>query len=198
MSVRQAIQDVTDRIAARSRDSRRDYLDRLDAAREAGVHRAVLSCGNLAHAFAACTPAEKAALAGNKTLNLGIVTSYNDMLSAHQPYQFYPDIIKEAARAIGATAQVAGGVPAMCDGVTQGQPGMDLSLFSRDVIAMATAISLSHNMFDAAVYLGICDKIVPGLLIGALTFGHLPAVFVPAGPMPSGIPNDEKSKVRQL
>ncbi|WP_332702700.1 phosphogluconate dehydratase [Devosia sp.] len=198
MSVRQAIQDVTDRIAARSRDSRRDYLGRLDAAREAGVNRAVLSCGNLAHAFAACTPSEKAALAGNKTLNLGIVTSYNDMLSAHQPYQFYPDIIKEAARAIGATAQVAGGVPAMCDGVTQGQPGMDLSLFSRDVIAMATAISLSHNMFDAAVYLGICDKIVPGLLIGALTFGHLPAVFVPAGPMPSGIPNDEKSKVRQL
>jgi phosphogluconate dehydratase len=198
MSVRQAIQDVTDRIAARSRDSRRDYLNRLDAAREAGVHRAVLSCGNLAHAFAACSPAEKAALAGNKTLNLGIVTSYNDMLSAHQPYQFYPDIIKDAARSIGATAQVAGGVPAMCDGVTQGQPGMDLSLFSRDVIAMSTAIALSHNMFDAAVYLGICDKIVPGLLIGALTFGHLPAVFIPAGPMPSGIPNDEKSKVRQL
>ncbi|HEY8577900.1 MAG TPA: phosphogluconate dehydratase [Devosia sp.] len=198
MSVRQAIQDVTDRIAARSRDTRRDYLNRLDAAREAGVHRAVLSCGNLAHAFAACSPSEKAALAGNKTLNLGIVTSYNDMLSAHQPYQFYPDIIKEAARTIGATAQVAGGVPAMCDGVTQGQPGMDLSLFSRDVIAMSTAIALSHNMFDAAVYLGICDKIVPGLLIGALTFGHLPAVFVPAGPMPSGIPNDEKSKVRQL
>jgi phosphogluconate dehydratase len=198
MSVRQAIQDVTDRIAARSRDSRRDYLNRLDAAREAGVNRAVLSCGNLAHAFAACTPSEKAALAGNKTLNLGIVTSYNDMLSAHQPYQFYPDIIKEAARSISATAQVAGGVPAMCDGVTQGQPGMDLSLFSRDVIAMSTAIALSHNMFDAAVYLGICDKIVPGLLIGALTFGHLPAVFIPAGPMPSGIPNDEKSKVRQL
>jgi phosphogluconate dehydratase len=198
MSVRQAIQDVTDRIAARSSDSRRDYLNRLDAAREAGVNRAVLSCGNLAHAFAACTPQEKAQLAGNKTLNLGIVTSYNDMLSAHQPYQFYPDIIKEAARSIGATAQVAGGVPAMCDGVTQGQPGMDLSLFSRDVIAMSTAVALSHNMFDAAVYLGICDKIVPGLLIGALTFGHLPAVFVPAGPMPSGIPNDEKAKVRQL
>ena len=198
MSVRQAIQDVTDRIAARSRDSRRDYLNRLDAAREAGVHRAVLSCGNLAHAFAACSPAEKAQLAGTKSLNLGIVTSYNDMLSAHQPYQFYPDIIKEAARSIGATAQVAGGVPAMCDGVTQGQPGMDLSLFSRDVIAMSTAIALSHNMFDAAVYLGICDKIVPGLLIGALTFGHIPAVFIPAGPMPSGLPNDEKSKVRQL
>ncbi|MCR6669852.1 phosphogluconate dehydratase [Devosia ginsengisoli] len=198
MSVRQAIQDVTNRIAARSRDSRRDYLARLEAAREAGVNRAVLSCGNLAHAFAACSPAEKAQLAGTKSLNLGIVTSYNDMLSAHQPYQFYPDIIKEAARSIGATAQVAGGVPAMCDGVTQGQPGMDLSLFSRDVIAMSTAIALSHNMFDAAVYLGICDKIVPGLLIGALTFGHLPAVFVPAGPMPSGLPNDEKSKVRQL
>ncbi len=198
MSVRQAIKDVTDRIAARSRDTRADYLRRVDAARESGVNRAVLSCGNLAHGFAACSPAEKAALAGNKVPNLGIVTSYNDMLSAHQPYQFYPDIIKEAARQIGATAQVAGGVPAMCDGVTQGQAGMDLSLFSRDVIAMSTAIALSHNMFDAAVYLGICDKIVPGLLIGALTFGHIPAVFVPAGPMPSGIPNDEKSKVRQL
>jgi phosphogluconate dehydratase len=198
MTVRQAIQDVTDRIAARSRDTRRDYLNRLDAAREAGVYRSTLSCGNLAHGFAACTPSEKAALAGNKTLNLGIVTSYNDMLSAHQPYQFYPDIIKQAAREIGATAQVAGGVPAMCDGVTQGMPGMDLSLFSRDVIAMATAIALSHNMFDAAVYLGICDKIVPGLVIGALSFGHLPAVFIPAGPMPSGLPNDEKSKIRQL
>jgi len=198
MNVRQAIQDVTDRIAARSRDSRRDYLNRLDAAKEQGVYRTALSCGNLAHGFAACSPSEKAALAGNKALNLGIVTSYNDMLSAHQPYQFYPDIIKEAAREIGATAQVAGGVPAMCDGVTQGQPGMDLSLFSRDVIAMSTAIALSHNMFDAAVYLGICDKIVPGLVIGALSFGHLPAVFIPAGPMPSGLPNDEKSKVRQL
>src|SRR5690554_4121008 len=198
MSVRQAIQDVTDRIAARSRDSRRDYLTRLDEAREAGVNRSVLSCGNLAHGFAACSPSEKAALAGNKALNLGIVTSYNDMLSAHQPYQFYPEIIKQAAREIGATAQVAGGVPAMCDGVTQGQKGMDLSLFSRDVIAMSTAIALSHNMFDAAVYLGICDKIVPGLLIGALTFGHLPGVFVPAGPMPTGLPNDEKARVRQL
>ncbi len=198
MSVRQAIQDVTDRIAARSRDTRRNYLAQIDAAREAGVNRAVLSCGNLAHAFAACSPSEKASLAGTKAPNLGIVTSYNDMLSAHQPYQFYPDIIKQAAREIGATAQVAGGVPAMCDGVTQGQPGMDLSLFSRDVIAMSTAIALSHNMFDAAVYLGICDKIVPGLLIGALTFGHIPAVFVPAGPMPSGLPNDEKAKVRQL
>ncbi len=198
MSVRKAIKDVTDRIAARSETSRRAYLDRIEGARAQGVYRSSLSCGNLAHGFAACAPGDKAKLAGNKALNLGIVTSYNDMLSAHQPYQFYPDLIKAAAREIGATAQVAGGVPAMCDGVTQGQPGMDLSLFSRDVIAMATAIALSHNMFDAAVYLGICDKIVPGLLIGALTFGHLPGVFVPAGPMPSGLPNDEKAKVRQL
>ena len=198
MSVLKAVQDVTDRIAARSADTRRDYLNRLDAARAKGVYRAALSCGNLAHGFAACGPADKARLAGTKSLNLGIVTSYNDMLSAHQPYETYPAIIKDAARSIGATAQVAGGVPAMCDGVTQGQPGMDLSLFSRDVIAMATAIALSHNMFDAAVFLGICDKIVPGLLIGALSFGHLPAVFVPAGPMPSGIPNDEKARVRQL
>jgi phosphogluconate dehydratase len=198
MSVLKAVQDVTDRIAARSADTRREYLRRVDAAKQAGVNRAVLSCGNLAHGFAACSPSDKAKLAGTKTPNLGIVTSYNDMLSAHQPYATYPDLIKEAARSAGATAQVAGGVPAMCDGVTQGQPGMDLSLFSRDVIAMATAIALSHNMFDAAVFLGICDKIVPGLLIGALTFGHLPAVFIPAGPMPTGIPNDEKAKVRQL
>ncbi|HTJ56543.1 MAG TPA: phosphogluconate dehydratase [Devosiaceae bacterium] len=198
MSVRQTIRDVTDRIAARSAESRAAYLGRLDAAKSAGVNRSVLSCGNLAHGFAACAPGDKAKLAGSTTPNLGIVTSYNDMLSAHQPYQFYPDIIKAAAHEIGATAQVAGGVPAMCDGVTQGQPGMDLSLFSRDVIAMATAIALSHNMFDAAVFLGICDKIVPGLLIGALTFGHLPAVFIPAGPMESGISNDEKSRVRQL
>ncbi len=198
MSVLKAVQDVTDRIAARSVGTRRDYLDRIDRAREQGLYRAALSCGNLAHGFAACSPSDKAKLAGSKSLNIGIVNSYNDMLSAHQPYQFYPDIIKEAARQMGATAQVAGGVPAMCDGVTQGQPGMDLSLFSRDVIAMATAIALSHNMFDSAMFLGICDKIVPGLLIGALAFGHLPAVFVPAGPMPSGIPNDEKARVRQL
>jgi len=198
MSVLKAVQDVTDRIAARSADTRREYLRRVDAAKQAGVNRAVLSCGNLAHGFAACSPSDKAKLAGNRALNLGIVTSYNDMLSAHQPYETYPAIIKDAARSIGATAQVAGGVPAMCDGVTQGQPGMDLSLFSRDVIAMSTAIALSHNMFDAAVFLGICDKIVPGLLIGALTFGHLPAVFIPAGPMPSGMPNDEKTRIRQL
>jgi len=198
MSVVKAVQDVTDRIAARSAGSRRQYLDRVEAAGTKGVHRGALACGNLAHAFAACSPSDKAKLAGTKTPNLGIVTSYNDMLSAHQPYATYPDLIKEAARSIGATAQVAGGVPAMCDGVTQGQPGMDLSLFSRDVIALSTAIALSHNMFDAAVFLGICDKIVPGLMIGALTFGHLPAVFIPAGPMPTGISNDEKAKVRQL
>src|SRR6188768_2778635 len=198
MSVLKPVQDVTDRIAARSADTRRDYLGRLDAARAKGVYRAALSCGNLAHGFAACSPSDKARLAGSKSLNLGIVTSYNDMLSAHQPYQFYPDIIKEAARSIGATAQVAGGVPAMCDGVTQGQPGMDLSLFSRDVIALSTAVALSHGMFDAAALLGICDKIVPGLLIGALRFGHLPALLIPGGPMPSGLPNKEKQRVRQL
>jgi len=198
MAVLKAIKDVTDRIAARSADTRAAYLDHIERAREAGVYRSTLSCGNLAHGFAACSPSDKAMLAGSKALNLGIVTSYNDMLSAHQPYETYPPIIKEAARLIGATAQVAGGVPAMCDGVTQGQPGMDLSLFSRDVIAMATAVALSHNMFDAAVFLGICDKIVPGLLVGALTFGHLPGVFVPAGPMTSGMPNDEKSRIRQL
>lgn len=198
MSVQKMIQAVTDRIAARSEISRRTYLDRLDAQKAQGVYRSTLSCGNLAHGFAACGPADKAQLAGSKALNLGIITSYNDMLSAHQPYETYPALIKAAAHEVGATAQVAGGVPAMCDGVTQGQPGMDLSLFSRDVIAMATAIALSHNMFDAAVYLGICDKIVPGLLIGALNFGHLPAVFVPAGPMASGLPNDEKARIRQL
>jgi len=198
MSVQKTIQAVTDRIAARSKVARHAYLERVDKQRSLGVNRGVLSCGNLAHGFAACAPSDKAQLAGNIALNLGIVTSYNDMLSAHQPYEGYPQIIKQAARALGATAQVAGGVPAMCDGITQGQPGMDLSLFSRDVIAMATAIALSHNMFDAVVYLGICDKIVPGLLIGALNFGHLPAVFIPAGPMTTGLPNDEKARVRQL
>jgi len=198
MSLHKMVRQVTDRIAARSELTRRGYLDRIEAQKAAGVHRSVLSCGNLAHGFAACAPADKARLADGHSPNLGIITSYNDMLSAHQPYQTYPALIREAAHEIGATAQVAAGVPAMCDGVTQGQPGMDLSLFSRDVIAMATAIGLSHNMFDAAVYLGICDKIVPGLMIGALTFGHIPAVFVPAGPMPSGLPNDEKSRVRQL
>lgn len=198
MTLHTTVEKVTDRIAARSELTRKDYLDHVDTQKEKGVHRSSLSCGNLAHGFAACGPSDKAKLAGTITPNLGIVTSYNDMLSAHQPYEAFPDLIKAAAHEVGATAQVAGGVPAMCDGVTQGQPGMDLSLFSRDIIAMSTAIGLSHNMFDAAVYLGVCDKIVPGLLIGALSFGHLPAVFIPAGPMVSGLPNDEKARVRQL
>ncbi|MEN0088400.1 MAG: phosphogluconate dehydratase, partial [Pseudomonadota bacterium] len=189
---------VTARIVERSRPTREAYLDRVDRAVEQGVHRSALSCGNLAHGCAGMEDTEvKDRLAGDVVPNLGIVTAYNDMLSAHAPYETYPALIREAAKANGATAQVAGGVPAMCDGVTQGQVGMELSLFSRDVIAMAAAVGLSHNMFDAAVYLGICDKIVPGLTIAALTFGHIPAIFIPAGPMPSGLPNDEKARVRQ-
>jgi phosphogluconate dehydratase len=192
------LERVTKRIEERSRPSRGLYLEQMRAAAQEGPHRTTLSCGNLAHGFAACPAGDKEALAGDSQVNVGIVTSYNDMLSAHQPMQTYPDLIKEALREIGAVGQVAGGVPAMCDGVTQGQPGMELSLFSRDVIAMATAVSLSHNMFDAALCLGVCDKIVPGLMIGALRFGHLPFVFVPAGPMPSGLPNKEKVRIRQL
>ena len=190
--------EVTARIAERSRDSRRSYLDRIDAAAAKGPVRKRLGCANFAHGFAACAPGDKEALREGTGPNLAIVTSYNDMLSAHQPFARFPDLIKQAARAVGGSAQVAGGVPAMCDGVTQGERGMELSLFSRDVIALSTAVALSHDMFDAAVYLGVCDKIVPGLLIGALSFGHLPAVFLPAGPMPSGLANDEKSKIRQL
>ena len=192
------IGETTDRIARRSRDSRRAYLDRIDAAVAKGPVRKRLGCANFAHGFAACAPGDKEALREGTGPNLAIVTAYNDMLSAHQPFARFPDLIKEAARAAGGTAQVAGGVPAMCDGVTQGEKGMELSLFSRDVIALSTAVALSHDMFDAAVYLGVCDKIVPGLLIGALSFGHLPAVFLPAGPMPSGLANDDKSKIRQL
>ena len=198
MSADSRIVAITARIVERSKPAREAYLDGVRAQIAKGVHRSVLSCGNLAHGFAACAPSEKADLAGDVVPNLGIITSYNDMLSAHQPFETYPAIIREAARQAGGVAQVAGGVPAMCDGVTQGQPGMELSLFSRDVIAMAAAIGLSHNMFDAAVYLGVCDKIVPGLTIAALTFGHLPAVFIPAGPMTTGLPNDEKSRIRQL
>ncbi|SFT99894.1 phosphogluconate dehydratase [Mesorhizobium sp. YR577] len=198
MTARSDIEAITNRIRERSRGSREIYLGRITEASSRSANRAVLSCGNLAHGFAVCSPSEKIALGGDKVPNLGIITSYNDMLSAHQPFETFPQMIKQAAREVGGIAQVAGGVPAMCDGVTQGQPGMELSLFSRDVIAMAAAVGLSHNMFDAAVFLGVCDKIVPGLLIGALTFGHLPAVFIPAGPMTSGLPNDEKAKVRQL
>ncbi|MCR9067417.1 MAG: phosphogluconate dehydratase [Rhodobacteraceae bacterium] len=187
---------VTDRIMDRSKDSRAAYLDRMRKLAEDGPRRAHLSCGNQAHAYAAMG-ADKDSLIAERAPNLGIVTAYNDMLSAHQPFKDYPDKIKAAARRAGATAQVAGGVPAMCDGVTQGQVGMELSLFSRDVIALATGVSLSHNTFDAALYLGVCDKIVPGLIIAAGTFGYLPGIFVPAGPMVSGLPNDEKAKVRQ-
>ena len=189
---------VTERIIQRSRASRGDYITRMQSAQEQGVHRGVLSCGNLAHGFAACNSSDKSALKMTNAVNIGMVSAYNDMLSAHQPYQDYPAIIKQTAQQMGSVAQFAGGVPAMCDGVTQGQPGMELSLFSRDVIAMSSAIGLSHNMFDAAAYMGVCDKIVPGLLIGALSFGHLPSIFVPAGPMPSGLANKEKARIRQL
>ncbi|MGB1237670.1 MAG: phosphogluconate dehydratase [Pseudomonadales bacterium] len=192
------VERVTQRIIERSRSTRARYLDAMQRAQQQGVHRASLSCGNLAHGFAACGTSDKQALKLMNAVNLGIVTAYNDMLSAHQPYQDYPQQIKAAAAELGSVAQVAAGVPAMCDGVTQGQPGMELSLFSRDLIAMSSAVGLSHNMFDAALYLGVCDKIVPGLLIGALRFGHLPTIFVPAGPMPSGLPNKEKAKIRQL
>ncbi len=191
------IAEITERIARRSGDRRSSYLDRIDRA-AGGPPRTRLGCANQAHGFAACSPIDKERLREGIVPNLGIVTAYNDMLSAHQPYERYPALIRDAARELGATAQVAGGVPAMCDGVTQGEAGMELSLFSRDVIALSTAVALSHQTFDSAVFLGICDKIVPGLVIGALAFGHLPAVFVPAGPMPSGLPNSEKSRVRQL
>ncbi|MBM7070780.1 phosphogluconate dehydratase [Shewanella sp. 202IG2-18] len=191
------VQSVTDRIIERSKATRAQYLAALKDAKTQGVHRSSLSCGNLAHGFAACNPDDKSALRHFNKANIGIVTAFNDMLSAHQPYEHYPEMLKKACQEIGSVAQVAGGVPAMCDGVTQGQPGMELSLLSREIIAMASAVGLSHNMFDGALLLGICDKIVPGLLIGALSFGHLPMLFVPAGPMKSGIPNKEKARVRQ-
>ncbi len=195
MPLHPTIARVTDRIRERSYVSRTTYLDRMARAAKSGPARAHISCGNQAHAYAAMT-GDKPALAAVRQPNIGIVTAYNDMLSAHQPYENYPELIRTTARRMGATAQVAGGVPAMCDGVTQGQDGMELSLFSRDVIALAAGVALSHNVFDAALYLGVCDKIVPGLIIAAATFGHIPAVFVPAGPMTSGLPNDEKSRVR--
>ncbi len=192
----QTISTVTDRIIERSSGPRQAYLERMRNAASKGPARAHLSCSGQAHAFAAAGP-DQGALAEGAAPNLGIVTAYNDMLSAHQPFEHYPGILRDAARSVGATAQVAGGVPAMCDGVTQGEAGMELSLFSRDAIAMAAGIALSHNTFDAVNFLGVCDKIVPGLVIAAQAFGHLPAVFMPAGPMTSGLPNDEKAKVRQ-
>ncbi len=197
MSLHPKIEAVTERIRQLSAPSRAAYLAGIDEAVRNGPNRNPLSCANLAHVFAACGEHDKSRLRGGATPNLGIITAYNDMLSAHQPYEHYPERIRSLARELGATAQVAGGVPAMCDGVTQGRGGMELSLFSRDVIAQAAAIGLSHDAFDAALYLGICDKIVPGLLIGALAFGHLPALFVPAGPMPPGIPNKKKAEVRE-
>ncbi len=196
MTLNNTINQVTDRIIARSKPTRDEYLGRMRAASGKGPARAHLSCSGQAHAYAGAG-LDQQALATQLAGNLGIITTYNDMLSAHQPFARYPDLIKKAAREAGGTAQVAGGVPAMCDGVTQGEAGMELSLFSRDLIAMAAGIALSHNTFDATVYLGVCDKIVPGLVIAAQTFGHLPAVFLPAGPMTSGLPNEEKSKVRQ-
>ncbi len=191
------IQRVTDRITERSNPDRSAYLDRIHRAAHQGPARTATSCSNLAHVMAAASPIEKKAIAGGEVPSLGIVTAYNDMLSAHQPFETYPAQIKRAAAEYGAVAQVAGGVPAMCDGVTQGQDGMDLSLFSRDVIALATAVALSHDVFDAAIFLGICDKIVPGMVIGALSFGHLPVIFAPAGPMVSGLSNKEKARVRE-
>ncbi len=198
MNVHPVLARVTARIRQRSAVTRQAYLERTRAARQSGTVRGHASCTNLAHAFAAAPTNDKLMLREIRQPNLAIVSAYNDMLSAHQPLERFPALIKEAARAAGAVAQFAGGVPAMCDGVTQGQPGMELSLFSRDVIAMATAVALSHNVFDGGLYLGVCDKIVPGLVIGALQFGHLPAVFVPAGPMTTGLSNDEKAKIRQL
>ncbi len=191
------LEAVTARVIERSKPGRAAYLDLIARQRDAGVNRPTLSCGNLAHGFAA-SGEDKAAIRGGKAMNIGIISAYNDMLSAHQPYGRYPEQMKIFAREVGATAQVAGATPAMCDGVTQGQDSMELSLFSRDVIAMATAVGLSHGMFESIAMLGICDKIVPGLLIGALRFGHLPTILIPAGPMPSGLANKEKQRVRQL
>ncbi len=183
---------VTQRIIERSKETRSAYLARIEQAKSETVHRSQLACGNLAHGFAACQPGDKDSLKSMLRNNIAIITSYNDMLSAHQPYEVYPTIIRNALHSVNAVGQVAGGVPAMCDGVTQGQDGMELSLLSREVIAMSAAVGLSHNMFDGALYLGVCDKIVPGLVMAALSFGHLPAIFVPSGPMASGLPNKEK------
>jgi len=191
------IESVTQRIIERSRTTRAAYLTRIHKAANEGPARSNTSCSNLAHAMAAASPIEKKAIAAGEVANVGIITAYNDMLSAHQPFETYPAQIKRAASENGAVAQVAGGVPAMCDGVTQGQEGMDLSLFSRDVIALSTAVALSHDVFDAVICLGICDKIVPGMLIGALSFGHLPTIFAPAGPMVSGLSNKDKALVRE-
>ncbi|MEM9436738.1 MAG: phosphogluconate dehydratase [Pseudomonadota bacterium] len=196
MALNPTLAKVTDRIIARSTEARKTYVSRMEAAAAEGPRRAHLTCGNQAHAYASMGEAQSD-LATGRAPNIGIVTAYNDMLSAHQPFERFPELIRQTAREKGATAQVAGGVPAMCDGITQGQVGMELSLFSRDVIALATGVALSHNCYDAALYLGVCDKIVPGLIIGAATFGYIPGIFIPAGPMVSGLPNDEKAAVRK-
>ena len=196
--VHAVVDQVTRRIAERSEQTRSAYLDRIRAAAAEGPVRAELPCSNLAHGFAACSGSDRLAVRGVRKPGVAIVSAYNDMLSAHQPYAEFPALLKDSVRDAGGVAQFAGGVPAMCDGITQGRTGMELSLFSREVIAMATGVALSHEMFDGALLLGVCDKIVPGLLIGALSFGHLPTLLVPAGPMPSGLPNREKSRIRQL
>lgn len=198
MKLHTVVESTAAAIAARSAKSRAAYLARLSRMRDAGTGRGKIGCANLAHGVAACPADDKAALVAGDAPNVAIVTAYNDMLSAHQPFETYPQTIKRAVRAAGGVAQVAGGVPAMCDGVTQGRKGMEMSLFSRDAIAMSTAIALSHDIFDAVLCLGVCDKIVPGMVMGALSYGHLPAIFLPAGPMTSGLGNAEKSKIRQL
>ncbi|HEX7764273.1 MAG TPA: dihydroxy-acid dehydratase, partial [Cellvibrio sp.] len=198
LSLDPRLAEITERIIARSRDTRAAYVARVNKFRNKGPARHHLGCANLAHGFAACNSEDKQALAEGQSANLGVVNAYNEMLSAHVPYGEYLEPIKAAAKEMGMTAQMAGGVPAMCDGVTQGFPGMEMSLFSRDVIAMSTAIALSHDMFDGAICLGVCDKIVPGLMIGALSFGQLPIIFIPAGPMTPGLSNAEKAKARQL
>src|ERR1700761_4861493 len=191
------VDEVTTRIVERSKVTRSRYLEAMAAAASVTPKRQGLGCANQVHGFAACGAEDKSALRSGNAGNLAIVTAYNDMLSAHQPYERFPELIRQAAREAGATAQVAGGVPAMCDGITQGETGMELSLFSRDVIALSAAVALSHQTFDAAVYLGICDKIVPGLVIGALSFGHLPAIFIPSGPMTTGFSNSDRKLIRQ-
>ena len=198
MTLHPRLDEITERIRQRSAESRRAYLQGIESAHRDGPSRTRLSCGNLAHGFAASGKTDKARLRADVVANLGIINAYNDMLSAHQPFEHYPEIVRQAARELGATAQVAGGVPAMCDGVTQGRPGMELSLFSRDVIALATGVALSHDAFDAVIMLGVCDKIVPGLVIGGLAYGWLPTILMPAGPMTSGLPNNEKARIRAL
>ena len=195
--VNRIVEEVTKNIIKRSKLNRLKYLQKLNEAKDLNIRRDLLSCGNIAHSVAGCSSSEKKEIISGEKPNIAIVSAYNDMLSAHKPYENYPSLIKNVIQKNNGTCQFAGGVPAMCDGITQGQAGMELSLFSRDVIAQATAIALSHNVFDGAIMLGICDKIVPGLLMGCLSFGHLPVIFIPAGPMTTGINNSEKKSARE-